>query len=329
MKSLRRVLVAEDFSDFREFVATTLLHNFGVTPICVRDGLEAVQKAEHLQPDLVCLDIGLPGISGIEAARQIRQVAPNSRILFISMMSSATLVEEALARVGHGYLFKIDAGAQLVEAVNSVLRNERFVSSTLARKLKTQPAESLQPLPRNRHELSFYSDDSSFGELLAGFIEAGLKAQSTVIVFATPAHSDSLLQALQRKSIDVSFAVQEGRYISIDSYRAVEQCMRNGMIDLKASMRVAEDLIRRASEISRSPDRRICVCGEVAPLLLEQGHAKAAILVEELWDGITKCHNVDLLCCYRSGSFHPSNDSQVLQQVCAHHSAVYGDVHSA
>jgi len=60
------------------------------------DGLEAVQKSEELQPDLIVLDIGLPSLNGIEAARRIRNLAPKSKILFLSQESSADVVQEAL-----------------------------------------------------------------------------------------------------------------------------------------------------------------------------------------------------------------------------------------
>jgi DNA-binding NarL/FixJ family response regulator len=60
------------------------------------DGLEAVHKAEHLQPGLILLDIGLPKLNGIEAARQIRKLCPESKIVFLSQESSADVIEEAL-----------------------------------------------------------------------------------------------------------------------------------------------------------------------------------------------------------------------------------------
>lgn len=78
-----RVLVVEDFEPFRRFVCSTLGQQPNFQVICeVSDGLEAVDKAEELQPTLIVLDIGLPRLSGIEAARRIRNLSPNSKILF-------------------------------------------------------------------------------------------------------------------------------------------------------------------------------------------------------------------------------------------------------
>jgi len=92
------------------------------------DGLEAVNKAEELQPDLILLDIGLPSLNGIEAARRIRQLAPQSKLLFVSQESSADVVQEALGSGALGYLLKIDSGGNLLPAVDSVLDGRRFVS---------------------------------------------------------------------------------------------------------------------------------------------------------------------------------------------------------
>jgi CheY-like chemotaxis protein len=75
-----RALVVDDFEPFRRFVASVLQELPAVQVICeVPDGLEAVQKAEELQPDLIVLDIGLPKLDGLEAARKIRKLSPNSK----------------------------------------------------------------------------------------------------------------------------------------------------------------------------------------------------------------------------------------------------------
>ena len=95
------------------------------------DGLEAVKNAEELQPDLVVLDIGLPGLHGIEAARRIRKLSPNSKILFASQESSPDIVQEALSAGGLGYVLKAYAEWELLVAVEAALQSKQFVSSAL------------------------------------------------------------------------------------------------------------------------------------------------------------------------------------------------------
>jgi CheY-like chemotaxis protein len=128
-----RVLVVDDFAPWRDFVLEKLRRNDNLLVIGVAsDGLEAVQKAEELQPDLILLDIGLPSLNGIEVARQIRKLSPKSKILFVSQESSADVVQGALGTGAQGYVLKRDAGRELLEGVNAVLRGEQFVSARFA-----------------------------------------------------------------------------------------------------------------------------------------------------------------------------------------------------
>jgi len=95
------------------------------------DGLEAVQKAEELQPNLILLDIGLPKLNGIEAAKRIRQVAPKAKILFVSSLNSSDVAKEALRVGGNGYVVKSEVSRELLPAIESVLGGEQFVSRAL------------------------------------------------------------------------------------------------------------------------------------------------------------------------------------------------------
>lgn len=98
------------------------------------DGFEAVQFAEEIQPDLVTMDLGLPKLNGIEAARQIREKCPNTKILFISENRSLEIVQAALAAGGMGYIVKSD-GAELLKAVDAVRQSGRYISQSLAREM--------------------------------------------------------------------------------------------------------------------------------------------------------------------------------------------------
>ena len=125
-----RVLVVEDFEPFRRFVCSRVGDSSELQVICeVSDGLEAVQKAEELQPDLILLDIGLPNLNGIEAARRIRKLSPQSKILFVSQESSADVIEEALSLGAMGYVIKAHAGSELLVAMEAVRDGRQFVSS--------------------------------------------------------------------------------------------------------------------------------------------------------------------------------------------------------
>src|SRR4029077_17953033 len=132
MPSLR-ILVVEDFEPFRRFICLELQRRAECQVIGeASDGLAAVQKAEELQPDLILLDIGLPKLNGFEAARRIRRLSPETKILFLSQESSADVVREALGTGASGYVVKSDAGTALLRAVSAVLRGAEVVGKRFA-----------------------------------------------------------------------------------------------------------------------------------------------------------------------------------------------------
>ena len=123
------VLIVEDFEPFRRFISATLAKIRDLRVVCeVSDGLEAVKKAEELKPDLILMDIGLPGLNGLDAARQILKLAPESKIIFLSQESSPDIVQEALNLGALGYVVKARAGIELLTTVESVLLEKQFVS---------------------------------------------------------------------------------------------------------------------------------------------------------------------------------------------------------
>ena len=124
-----RILVVEDFVPFRRFVCSTLNQRPNLQIVGeAADGLEAVQQARTLKPDLILLDIGLPSLNGIEAARQIGKVLPEARVIFVTQESSPEVVQEAFRCGACGYVVKTKAGTDLLSAVDEVLEGRQFVS---------------------------------------------------------------------------------------------------------------------------------------------------------------------------------------------------------
>ena len=127
-----RVLVVDDHEPMRQWVCSTLRTRPELQVIGeASDGLEAVHKAQELHPDLIVLDIGLPTLNGLDAARHIHALIPESKILFLSQHSSAEIVEGALSSGAVGYVIKMHAGTDLLNAVEAVCQGERFFSRGL------------------------------------------------------------------------------------------------------------------------------------------------------------------------------------------------------
>ena len=127
------MFVGEDQAPYREFIMSVVQSRPEFQVIAqAADGTEAVRIAEELRPDLILLDIGLPGLNGIDVARRILQLCPQSKVLFVSQESSREVVLGALGTGAVGYVLKADAGSELMAGISSVLSGEKFVSSSIA-----------------------------------------------------------------------------------------------------------------------------------------------------------------------------------------------------
>ncbi len=125
-----RILVADDHELVRRGIRVLLENHPGWEVSAeAKDGREAVERANELKPDLVLMDIGMPNLNGIDAARQILANSPATHILILTMHYSQQVVQEALAVGARGFLLKSDAGRDLITAVEAVQHNRTFFTS--------------------------------------------------------------------------------------------------------------------------------------------------------------------------------------------------------
>lgn len=335
-KAILRVLLVDDFGPWRQFLRSVLLKLPQVKVIGEEsDGLSAVHSAEQLQPDLIILDISLPKVNGIEAARRIRKLSPNSKILFASADRSWETVEAALETGAGGYLVKTDAGSELLPAVDAVLRGVQFVSPSVAGNHAAHAAEqhsrngfehdaTISPQDiRVRHEVDFYHDDSALVNGFTRFIDAALKVGSAVIVIATGSHHTQILEQCTKMGADINGAIERGRYLSLYVADALEMIMADAMPDAARCSKVVSDIIARMGKPAPVNGARVAICGECAPILLQEGKTDAAIRLEHIWDEATREHDANTLCGYLWSAFPEGKRSAIFRRICAEHSAIH------
>jgi DNA-binding NarL/FixJ family response regulator len=292
------LLIAEDFLPFRQalrlLLAETAVDIIGEAS----DGLEAVRLARQLQPDLILLDIGLPNLDGLKAGRQIRNLCPHSRILYVSQESSIEIVEEAFALGASAYVRKAQASTDLPLAIEVVLTGGRYVSPSL--KFCCVDVQA-----RIQHDIFFCSDEAAIVDHVAGFISVALRKGNPAVVWATQVRRESLTRELQTLRIDVKRAVRDGMLMLLDVSDPPDR-----------SCQVLMQLKRAASQMGYR-GRRVAVCGERAGNLWAQGQTDEAVRVEQLWNDLAKSHSLDILCLYPM----PENDA-ALESIYAEHTRV-------
>ena len=337
-----RILVADDFPLWRRFVASMiLLREPEWRIVCeVEDGLQAVKKTKELIPDVVLLDIGLDKLGGIEAARQIRKINPDLKILFVSAFDSIEVVEEALNTGASGYVAKLDAASELIEAIEAVFQGRQFVSSRIRGRISARARDKQAPgkpirqevLPSpgaepeaefaRRHEVQFYSDDEVYLETVAHFIGAALKFGNAAIVFATKPHREMLVEGLKAQGVDVDALMQQGAYLSVDAADTLSTFMINDWPDADRFLESFSRLIESTSKAAKARHPRVAIFGEGVALLWAQGKREATMRLEQLGNDLAHTRKVDILCAYPF-SLHIQEDQASFKAICREHSAVH------
>lgn len=168
------VFIADDHAVLREGLVFVLQSDTDVRVIgMASNGRDAVREVARLRPDVVLLDISMPEMNGVEAARQIRKRSPATRIVILSMHATSEHVFHALQAGAHGYLLKESAGSELVAAVRAVHAGRRYLSPKVAEIVAGQIAQPPGKSPvtrlsrREREILQLVAEGCSSREIAA------------------------------------------------------------------------------------------------------------------------------------------------------------------
>ncbi len=171
-----RILLTDDHTLFRQGLRQLLEAEYDMQVVGeAHDGGEAVARASELKPDIVLMDIGMPGLASFEAVRQIRKLRPETKVVFLSMYDDEDYLQQCLQAGGSGYLLKDSPADQLIAAIREVRRGGKFLSPRILSKLvedisARNPGERFKPrlatlTPRERETLKFLAEGLSVKEV--------------------------------------------------------------------------------------------------------------------------------------------------------------------
>jgi DNA-binding NarL/FixJ family response regulator len=210
--SVLRILIADDHEVARKGIRA-LLEDHAGWEVCAeaKDGREAVELAGKLKPDVFLLDVGMPNLNGLDAARQILATMPEARILILTIHDSEQVVRETLAAGARGFLLKSDAGRDLVAAVEAVQQRRTFFTPKVAQMMldgylrphESDAAEKCVLTPREREVIQLVAEGKTTKEV-ATALSLSVKTAET--------HRTNLMRKLDLHSIaDLTlYAVRNG-----------------------------------------------------------------------------------------------------------------------
>ena len=217
MKPTVRILIADDHELIRRGLRGLLENQAGWQVIAeAADGRQAVEKAKQLRPDMVILDVSMPNLNGLEAARHIRKALPETEILILTMHENNQLVREVVECGARGYILKSDAGRDLVSAVEALRQHGTFFTSRVAKVILNGYLTASSAAPPT--EISGLSDrEREIIQLIAeGKGNKEMAAVLGISIKTVETHRKNLMQKLHLSSaIDV-----------------VRWALRNGVIEL-------------------------------------------------------------------------------------------------
>ena len=310
-----RVLVVDDFEKVRQFLCSKIAKRPSFMVVGqAGNGVEAIAQAKQLQPDIVLLDVGLPKLDGIKAARQIASCSPGSHIIYISANRELEIVEACLQAGGRGYVLKSDLENDFWPAVEAALRGDTFLSSSVS--AADRPARQEKS---SGHHMVVCLNHAALVAQYAAWVAPALKRGSPVIVVADEAHQRGVQNVLREHGLDVEAAIRGREYRYLNPSKALAEVMKAGMPDPSRLSALVQDLIQGKVQ-PEGPQVRV-VAGEMSPQLLAEGKVEAAIELEKLWEELTAQYALHTLCGYLTEHFD-DKQPELLQEFTAHHSAV-------
>lgn len=176
------------------------------------DGLDALAQVEKLKPQVFLLDLMLPGLNGLEVARQVPQRSPNTRVIMLSMHSNEAYVLQALRNGASGYVLKESSAAILIQAVSEVSQGRRFLSPTLSDRAVEAYLQKAEPSSIDVYETLTTREREVLQLAAEGYSNGEIGARLFISARTVETHRANLMRKLdlQGQTDLIRFAIRRG-----------------------------------------------------------------------------------------------------------------------
>jgi CheY-like chemotaxis protein len=312
-----RVLLADDDAGISRAISRTLAADFEVVAT-VTSGREALDTVPHLDPDVVVLDISMPGLNGFETAEELKRSGSRSKIVFLTMHQDDNFVAKAIECGAAGYVPKMLAWSDLAPALHHALAGRQYLPS-------------LTPLVMtdlDTHAVQFRGVDGSWLDGAADVLSSALQRGDTIATVLLESNRHALARLMKERRCNLADLGERRRYLMFDAEAAATQVMRGGCPDVDMLTGLV-DVLERARTASGDRARsHLTIVGEIAPVLWRNGNPDAALEVERLWDDLTRSLPILTICAYPMDYRGHDAMAAFSSDICAHHSVVSRGVKS-
>jgi len=305
------VLLVDDDASILKAISRTLAGDFDVVA-AVTDGTLALQGATTLDPDVVVMDISMPGLNGFQTAAELKRVGSPAKIVFLTMHHEDEFVAQAVRSGAMGYVVKTSAWSDLSPALRHALEGRR--SLPLLTPLVMTDADT--------HAVQFHGNDRSWLDNVADVLTRALYRGDIVATALLESNRDILALRMNERGWNTADLEAHGRYLAFDAEDVATQIMREDRVHCDSVAELVVGLERARTAFAGGPRSHLTLVGEIAAVLCRRGNPAAALELEGLWDELTHSLPILTICAYPAGCIDHHRTLGFVSDISGHHAVI-------
>lgn len=306
------MLLVDDHVELLKSVSRMLAPDFDIVGVAT-GGEQALQAARRLDPDLVVLDIAMPGLNGFQTMRAFSEARLRAPVVFLSTYDTDGYIDEAFECGGRGYVVKTRIAPDLVSALDHVLLGRRFAPSLTS---------LLSSGVGGGHAMHVHGGEDALIDGLADFFALALEGGDATCIIATKPFREQLGVQLRARGWNVGGSPGYPRYLEVDAVEALDRLMTDGLPDVARLAEIVAEMDQYRRAVAEGPESRLTLFGNMAALLSMQGNTTGAVELETNWSALTEGLPFFTVCGYSAECVHDERHPDLFPHISDRHSAV-------